>query len=46
MTGAEIGDVLDHQHRAYNFHVQPTPGMDERWGLLHLDAAWSFHPED
>ena len=46
VTGAEIGDVLDHQHRAYSFHVQPTPGLAERWGLLNVPASWSFHPDD
>jgi lipopolysaccharide transport system ATP-binding protein len=46
VTGEEIGDVLDHQHRAYSFHVQPTPGMDERWGLLNIPAEWSFHPDE
>ncbi len=46
LTGADIGDVLDHQHRAYSFHVQPTPGLAERWGLLHIPATWTFHPGD
>lgn len=44
LTAEEIGDVLDHQHRAYTFYVQPTPGQVERWGLLNIPAHWSFHP--
>ncbi|HYP40185.1 MAG TPA: ABC transporter ATP-binding protein [Chloroflexia bacterium] len=44
VTGAEMADILDHQHRAYTFVVQPTPGLPERWGLLYMPAEWSFHP--
>ena len=44
VTGPDMADILDHQHRAYSFVVQPTPGLDERWGLLHMPATWSFHP--
>jgi ABC-type polysaccharide/polyol phosphate transport system ATPase subunit len=42
VTGSEITDVLDHQHRAYSFGVQPTPGLPEKWGLLYVPATWSF----
>jgi lipopolysaccharide transport system ATP-binding protein len=45
VTGADMADILDHQHRAYTFVVQPTPGLPERWGLLYMPAEWSFHPE-
>ena len=45
VTGAELTDVLDHQHRAYTFNVQPTTGLPERWGLLYMPANWSFHPD-
>ncbi len=44
LTGADIAETLDHQHRAYSFYVQPTPGLAERWGLIHIPAEWSFHP--
>jgi ABC-type polysaccharide/polyol phosphate transport system ATPase subunit len=45
VTGPDLTDLLDHQHRAYSFSVQPTPGLPERWGLLNIPATWSFHPE-
>lgn len=45
VTGAEMVDVLDHQHRSYGFYVQPTPGMAERWGLLNIPSEWSIHPD-
>jgi lipopolysaccharide transport system ATP-binding protein len=45
LTGADIAETLDHQQRAYSFYVQPTPGLAERWGLIHIPAAWSFHPD-
>jgi ABC-type polysaccharide/polyol phosphate transport system ATPase subunit len=45
VTGADMADILDHQHRAYTFVVQPTPGLPERWGLINMPAEWSFHPE-
>lgn len=45
LTGADIAETLDHQHRAYSFYVQPTPGLAERWGLIHIPAEWSFHPD-
>lgn len=43
VTGPEMADIYDHQHRAYSFSVMPTPGFPERWGLLNLPATWSFH---
>jgi len=46
LTGAELTDVLDHQHRAYSFNVQPTTGLPERWGLLYIPASWTFHPDE
>ena len=45
LTGADIAETLDHQHRAYSFYVQPTPGLAERWGLINIPAEWSFHPD-
>jgi lipopolysaccharide transport system ATP-binding protein len=45
VTGKEMADLLDHQHRAYSFTVQPTPGLSERWGLMYIPASWSFHPD-
>ncbi len=45
VTGPDLGDLLDHQHRAYTFNVQPTPGLPERWGLLYMPATWSIHPQ-
>jgi lipopolysaccharide transport system ATP-binding protein len=45
VTGKEMADLLDHQHRAYTFTVQPTPGLPERWGLISIPATWSFHPD-
>jgi ABC-type polysaccharide/polyol phosphate transport system ATPase subunit len=45
VTGPDLTDLLDHQHRAYSFTVQPTPGLPERWGLLYIPATWSFHPD-
>jgi hypothetical protein len=44
VTGEDMADILDHQHRAYAFLVQPTPNLPERWGLLYMPARWSFHP--
>lgn len=46
LTGAEMVDLIDHQHRMYGFYVQPTPGLAERWGIINVDADWSFHPGD
>jgi hypothetical protein len=46
VTGKEMVDLLDHQHRAYTFAVQPTPGLPERWGLVYIPATWTFHPDD
>jgi ABC-type polysaccharide/polyol phosphate transport system ATPase subunit len=40
VTGADMSDVLDHQHRAYSFYVQPTPGLAERWGVINIPATW------
>ena len=40
VTGADMSDVLDHQHRAYSFYVQPTPGLAERWGVINISATW------
>jgi ABC-type polysaccharide/polyol phosphate transport system ATPase subunit len=45
VTGSELTDLLDHQHRAYSFYVQPTPGLPERWGLVYIPAEWSFHAD-
>ncbi|MEP6776766.1 MAG: Wzt carbohydrate-binding domain-containing protein, partial [Chloroflexota bacterium] len=45
LTGADIAETLDHQHRAFSFYVQPTPGLAERWGLINIPAEWSFHPD-
>jgi hypothetical protein len=39
-----MAEMFVHQHRAYSFYVQPTPGLPERWGLLYIPATWSFHP--
>ncbi len=44
LTGPDTTDIYDHQHQAYTFVVQPTPGMPERYGLLYMPANWSFHP--
>jgi lipopolysaccharide transport system ATP-binding protein len=46
VTGPEMADIYDHQHRAYSFVVQPTPGLSERWGLLYIPAHWTFHQEE
>jgi lipopolysaccharide transport system ATP-binding protein len=46
VTASDLTDVLDHQHRAYSFTVQPTPGLPERWGLLYMPATWTFHPAE
>ena len=46
LTGPELADLYDHQHRAYSFFVQPTPGLTERWGLLYIPSSWSFHPDE
>jgi len=40
VTGADMSDILDHQHRAYSFYVQPTPGLAERWGVVNIPASW------
>jgi lipopolysaccharide transport system ATP-binding protein len=45
VTGPDMADIYDHQHRAYSFVVQPTPGLAERWGVVNVPATWSFHPE-
>jgi lipopolysaccharide transport system ATP-binding protein len=44
VTDADMAETFVHQHRAYSFYVQPTPGLPERWGLLYVPAKWSFHP--
>ncbi len=44
VTGSEMTDIYDHQHRAYSFTVQPTPGLSERYGLVFIPSEWSFHP--
>ena len=44
VTDADMAEMFVHQHRAYSFYVQPTPGLPERWGLLYIPATWSFHP--
>jgi ABC-type polysaccharide/polyol phosphate transport system ATPase subunit len=44
VTGPDMADIYDHQHRAYSFSVQPTPGLPERWGLVYMPSHWSFHP--
>ncbi len=44
VTGSEMTDIYDHQHRAYSFAVQPTPGLSERYGLVFIPSEWSFHP--
>ena len=44
VTGPEMAEIFDHQHRAYTFVVQPTPDLPERWGLLLMPAHWTFHP--
>ena len=45
-AGSEMTDIHDIQHRAYEFTVQPTPGLPERWGVVAIPAEWSFHPDD
>jgi lipopolysaccharide transport system ATP-binding protein len=40
-TGPDMAHIYDHQHRAYSFVVQPTPGVPERWGIIHIPATWS-----
>jgi lipopolysaccharide transport system ATP-binding protein len=40
VTGSDMADILDHQHRAYSFYVQPTPGLAERWGVVNIPATW------
>ena len=45
-TGPDTTDIYDHQHQAYSFVVQPTPGLPERYGLFYMPATWSFHPDD
>ncbi|MEO8284894.1 MAG: ABC transporter ATP-binding protein [Chloroflexota bacterium] len=44
LTGSDLAALLDHQHRAYSFTVQPTPGLPERWGLIYIPSTWTFHP--
>jgi hypothetical protein len=46
VTGPDTTDIYDHQHQAYSFVVQPTPGLPERYGLFYMPARWSFHPEE
>ncbi len=46
VTGPETTDIYDHQHQAYSFVVQPTPGLTERYGLFFIPAQWSFWPDD
>ncbi|MFL5734018.1 MAG: ABC transporter ATP-binding protein [Chloroflexia bacterium] len=41
VTDADMAQTYVHQHRAYSFTVQPTPGLPERWGLLYMPAKWS-----
>ena len=45
LTGPDTTDIYDHQHQAYSFVVQPTPGLPERYGLLYMPATWSVHPD-
>lgn len=45
VTGPEMTEVFDHQHRKYSFQVQPTPGQPERWGTLLMPATWHFEPD-
>lgn len=44
VTGPDTTDIYDHQHQAYSFFVQPTPGLTERYGLFFMPSSWSFHP--
>ncbi len=46
VTGPNMTEIFDYQHRKYGFSVQPTPGLPERWGLLYMPATWHFHPDD
>ncbi|HKP54304.1 MAG TPA: ABC transporter ATP-binding protein [Chloroflexia bacterium] len=46
VTGPDTTDIYDHQHQAYSFVVQPTPGLPERYGLFYMPAKWSFWPDD
>ena len=46
VTGPEMADILDHQHRNYSFYVQPTPGLPERWGTILIPATWSIHKDE
>jgi lipopolysaccharide transport system ATP-binding protein len=46
ITGPDTTDIFDHQHQAYSFVVQPTPGLTERYGLFFIPAKWSFWPDD
>jgi lipopolysaccharide transport system ATP-binding protein len=43
VTGREFTNILDHQHRANSFVVQPTPQVAERAGLVLIPAEWSYH---
>lgn len=45
VTGPDMADIYDHQHRAFSFTVQPTPGLAERWGLVNIPATWHFQPQ-
>lgn len=46
VTGREFTDVLDHQHRAYSFVVQPTAELGERAGLVYIPSRWSYHQDE
>jgi lipopolysaccharide transport system ATP-binding protein len=46
VTGPDTTDIYDHQHQAYSFVVQPTPGLPERYGLFFMPSTWSFHPTE
>ncbi len=46
LTASEMTDILDHQHRAASFVVQPTPDLPERWGLLYMPSHWSHNRDD
>ncbi len=45
LTGPDTTQVYDHQHQAYTFVVQPTPGLPERYGLLYIPSTWTHHPD-
>jgi hypothetical protein len=46
VTGPDMTEIFDIQHRKYGFSVQPTPGLPERWGIIYMPATWHFHPAD